>query len=54
MLYYFAKFLQATGLGVILIGFLLRFPRLMDTKLLALGGLVFFFGWALQNFGLKK
>jgi hypothetical protein len=53
-MYYIAKFLQAGGLAIILVGFLIRFPHLMDTKLLGLGGMIFFGGWLLQNVGLKK
>ena len=53
-MYYIAKFLQAAGLALILLGFLIRFPHLMDTKLLGLGIVVFCGGWVLQNYGLKK
>ena len=53
-MYYIAKFLQAAGLGVILVAFLSRFPHLMDTKIFGFGGLIFFSGWLLQQFGLKK
>ncbi len=53
-MYYGAKFLQATGLAVILVSFFLRFPQLLDTKILTLGGLIFFCGWVLQRYGLKK
>jgi hypothetical protein len=53
-MYYIAKFLQAVGLAIILLGFLATFPRLMDRTLLTLGGCVFLSGWIFQTYGLKK
>ncbi len=53
-MYYVAKFLQASGLAVILVGFLIKFPKLMDPKWIGLGGVIFFCGWILQNYSLKK
>jgi len=53
-MYYISKFLQAAGLALVLFGFLIKFPRLMDTKLLGLGIVIFLSGWLLQNYGLRK
>lgn len=53
-MYYLAKFLQAAGLGIIFVGFFLKFPALMDMKLFILGLVVFFSGWILQKYGLGR
>ena len=52
-MYYLAKIAQACGLVVILAGFLARFPNLMNTKILAMGLMIFLFGWIVQRFLLK-
>lgn len=53
-MYFLAKFLQAAGLGTILVGFIIKFPALMDMKIFFFGGIVFFSGWILQKYGLKR
>lgn len=54
MVYITAKFLEASGLAVIFVGFIVRFPRLIDMKILLLGGLIFLGGWVLDNKGFNK
>lgn len=53
-MYYLAKIAQATGLTIVLIGFLAKFPDLMNTKVLTSGVILFGFGWFIQKFMLKK
>ena len=44
------KGLQAAGLAIILIGFVQRFPQLMNPKLFLLGLGVFMMGWLINRF----
>lgn len=53
-MYYIAKIAQATGLTVILIGFLKDFPRLMNPRIFGVGALIFVFGWIIQHFILRR
>jgi len=53
-MYYIAKIAQATGLTVVLIGFLKDFPRLMNPRIFGIGALIFVFGWIVQRFMLKR
>ena len=53
-MYFLAKFLQAVGLAIILFGFLISFPSLINRTLLLFSGLMFLSGWILQTYGLKK
>lgn len=53
-MYYFAKITQATGLALIGINFVINFPKLMNTKILSIGIMVFAFGWIIQHLLLKK
>ena len=49
-MYYTAKGLELLGMTMIGIGFILKFPSLMDTKLL-LGGLICFAsGWVIEKY----
>ena len=52
-MYYIAKFIQATGLTIILIGFIQKFPQLMNPKTILLGIAIFTSGWIIQRFLLK-
>lgn len=52
-MYYIAKFFQAAGLTIILVGFLLRFPALMNPRLFLLGLILFGTGWVINHFMLK-
>jgi len=45
-----AKILEALGLGVVVVGFLLKFPQLMDFKLFLSGIIVFILGWLLERY----
>ena len=48
-MYYGAKGLEILGMTMIGIGFIIKFPRLMDPKLL-LAGIVFFVaGWVIEK-----
>ena len=53
-MYYAAKIIQATGLGVIFIGFIKDFPRLMNPRVFGIGILIFLLGWGIQHFMLKR
>jgi len=53
-MYYLGKILQAFGLGVILIGFIQKFPKLMSHRALLVGLLIFFCGWLVDRYLLKK
>lgn len=52
-MYLAAKFIEALGLGIVLIGFLRNFPKLMNPHLLAVGVSIFFCGWMIERFLLK-
>ena len=53
-MYYIAKIAQATGLGIILIGFVKDFPHLMNPRLLLVGVIVFLLGWIIERYMLIK
>ena len=53
-MYWAAKGLQAAGMVIILLGFIRRFPDVMDRPALAAGVLVFICGWVIDRFMLKK
>ena len=46
-MYYGAKGLELLGITMIGIGFIIKFPRLMDPKLLMAGIVVFVAGWGI-------
>jgi len=52
-MYYISKGFQFVGLVVIGIGFISKFPQLMDYKLLGIGSAFFVMGWAVKKFGLN-
>ena len=52
-MYYFSKGFQLVGLLVIGIGFINKFPQLVDYKLLGFGLVFFMMGVAIQKFGLS-
>ncbi|MBI4556347.1 MAG: hypothetical protein HY706_02075 [Candidatus Hydrogenedentes bacterium] len=52
--YFVAKVLQAGGLAVVAIGFLQKFPKLMDVRILAGGITVFIGGWLVEKFLLRS
>ncbi len=54
MLFYLAKTIEFIGLGVVAIGFVQRFPQLMNPKLLLAGILIFTCGWMIERFLLKR
>jgi|TARA_B100001250_G_scaffold167144_1_gene143890 hypothetical protein len=52
-MYYAAKSLELLGMFMIAVGFVIKFPKLMDPKLL-LGGIICFgAGWVIENYILK-
>ena len=53
-MYYISKGFQFVGLLVIGIGFISKFPQLMDYKLIGIGLVFFIMGVAIQKFGLSK
>ena len=53
-MYYISKGFQLVGLLVIGIGFINKFPQLMDYKLLGIGMVFFIMGVAIQKFGLSQ
>ena len=52
-MYYISKGLQLVGLLIIGVGFINKFPQLMDYKLLGIGMVFFIMGVAVQKFGLS-
>ena len=52
-MYYISKSLQFVGLIIIIVGFVIKFPQLMDYKLLGIGMAFFIMGFAVQKFGLN-
>ena len=53
-MYYISKGFQFIGLLVIGIGFISKFPQLMDYKLIGIGVVFFIMGVAIHKFGLIK
>ena len=53
-MYYISKGFQLVGLLVIGVGFINKFPQLMDYKLLGIGVVFFIMGVAIQKFGLSR
>lgn len=51
---YIAKFLEAVGLGIMAVGFLSQFPKLIDMRTCLLGIVIFGFGWVVENFILPR
>jgi|TARA_B110000014_G_C20055548_1_gene549352 hypothetical protein len=52
-MYYAAKGLELLGMTMIGIGFIIKFPSLMDPKLLLAGIICFGSGWVIENYILK-
>ena len=53
-MYYIAKIAQATGLTIVLTGFISRFPALINMKVFWTGTMIFLSGWIIQRFMLKN
>ena len=49
-MYYAAKGLEILGMTVIGVGFFIKFPKLMDPKLLLAGIVCFVVGWAIEKY----
>ena len=52
-MYYAAKGLELLGMFLIAVGFILKFPGLMDPKLLLAGTICFGSGWIIEKYILK-
>ncbi|MBT3180176.1 MAG: hypothetical protein HOB40_10960 [Candidatus Marinimicrobia bacterium] len=52
-MYYAAKGLELLGMTLIGIGFVIKFPSLMDPKLLSAGIICFAAGWTIEKYILK-
>ena len=52
-MYYISKGFQLVGLLIIGVGFINKFPQLMDYKLLGIGMVFFIMGVAIQKVGLS-
>jgi hypothetical protein len=53
-MYYIAKFLEIVGMAIIGIGFIIKFPTLMDPTILGFGLSFFFMGWIIEKYILKS
>lgn len=53
-MYSVAKLLQLAGIMIIGAGFVIRFPKVMDPKLFAVGILLSLSGWLIQRYILKR
>ena len=51
---FMAKLAQATGMAIIMIDFLRKFPDLMSPKILGIGALIFGLGWLMQKMVVPK
>ena len=49
-MYYAAKGLEILGMTVIGVGFVIKFPKLMDPKLLLAGIVCFVVWWAIEKY----
>ena len=52
-MYYAAKALELLGMFMIAVGFVVKFPKLMDPKLLLAGLVLFGAGWTIEKYILK-
>ena len=52
-MYYMSKGLELLGVIVIVIGFIVEFPSLMDPKLLIIGLICFCAGWIIERYTLE-
>ena len=52
-MYYAAKGLELLGIFMIAVGFIVKFPKLMDPKLLLSGLICFGSGWLIEKYILK-
>tara|TARA_Y100001970_G_C13875528_1_gene671206 strand:- start:392 stop:550 length:159 start_codon:yes stop_codon:yes gene_type:complete len=52
-MYYAAKALELLGMFMIAVGFVVKFPGLMDPKLLLGGSILFGAGWVIEKYILK-
>ena len=52
-MYYIAKSLEFLGLFIILIGFLINFPKLMDSYFFIYGLVLFIIGWIVDKYILQ-
>ncbi len=53
-MYYIAKFLEIVGMAIIGIGFIIKFPSLMDPTFFGFGLSFFFMGWIIEKYILKS
>jgi len=53
-MYWVGKLLEATGMVIILLGFIRNYPDVMDRPALAAGVIVFACGWVIDRYLLKK
>ena len=49
-MYYVAKALELLGMFIIAVGFIIKYPGLMDTKLLLSGIICFGSGWVIEKY----
>lgn|GEM_PF-3271828 len=54
MMYWAAKFLEATGLGLLAYAFVKTFPEKLNYKAFAASGLLFLCGWIMEKYLLKR
>ena len=52
-MYYMSKGLEFLGLIVLVIGFIVKFPGLMDPKLFMIGIVCFGAGWIIERYTLQ-
>jgi hypothetical protein len=52
-MYYAAKGLELLGMFMIAVGFVVKFPKLMDPRLLIAGLVLFGAGWTIEKYILK-
>lgn len=53
-MYYAAKFLEATGLGLLAFGFLRSFPNKINYNVFAVSIIFFVCGWIMERYLLKR
>ena len=53
-MFYVAKIVEAIGIVVIAVNFLVAFPELMNFRIFLFGGVIFLCGWAVERYGPRK
>jgi hypothetical protein len=52
--FYFAKIIEALGIVVVAVNFILAFPELMNFRIFLAGSFLFMTGWIIERYWVKS